>query len=156
MSALPLLHQQALSDQGAAALRARIAPVRKHYQTAFGLNCRSTVSRHYSGEWKSDVTRALVTVDRLARAHRTVNPFALIAEMLVVAIAGRLEMESTEWLLARERELEDLVDVLEANARRMARHGHRLDKAEAHKKAADAREELAAINHVLHERERLA
>ncbi len=82
------------------------------------------------------------------------NPFALIVEMIVVAIAGRIEDESTPALEAREAELQEHAIVANANALRQMLHGHRIDKAQTAKAAADIWEELAAIQHVLHERTR--
>lgn len=147
----PLIHQHHLDGRAAAALR-RSARVPKHYQRALGYTCRSTVSRHMSGEMPSEFTRSLRFVDALARGYGT-SPWPFIAEHMVVALQGDIRLQDTRALEARLEELTDLAFTLATNAYRMARHGHRQDQAEADTRAAEAMLERAAIQRELAERE---
>ena len=130
-----------------------IAPIRKHWQRAFGFANRSTTARYYSGEWPSPVTHVIRTLDTLARCAGC-NPWPLLVEGIVTVTQAEISAAGTPALEARLEEVTDMAFTRTANAHRMAMHGHREDQAVADIAAAELLLERAAIQRELAERER--
>lgn len=155
MSAYPLIHDQLLVQRTARAHN-RIAPVRKHWQRAFGFGARSTPSRHYSGELPSPATQNVRTIEILAAAVGC-DAYALIAEEIAVANQVKLRGRSRQWLEAELEQTRNQVIALKAACERMDRaDAHPEDQAVADLELADALMYRAALRRQLYELERTA